>query len=192
MQTDLSDSYRTWEGRPLVELKAQNIRQLFSPLDPSPFRQKDLADEVEEYIRDGVRDLGARKTPEIRFYLPEEEAKTYAKPLEEACRNHFSYLERLARRELEEKMAQGRNALLLGGGVLFTAVALAESAAGLWDHTLAAIAREGLYIGGWVAMWEPIQIFLYDWWPIRKRLRLYRKIAALPVAVLPYPEGEAK
>jgi hypothetical protein len=27
--------------------------------------------------------------------------------------------------------------------------------------------REGLLIGGWVAMWRPIEVFLYDWWPIR-------------------------
>ena len=27
--------------------------------------------------------------------------------------------------------------------------------------------REGLLIVGWVAMWRPLEVFLYDWWPIR-------------------------
>jgi hypothetical protein len=36
---------------------------------------------------------------------------------------------------------------------------------------------------GWVAMWRPIEIFLYDWWPISRRLRRLRHIATLPVEV---------
>jgi hypothetical protein len=31
---------------------------------------------------------------------------------------------------------------------------------------LVAVLRENLLVGGWVAMWRPIEIFLYDWWPI--------------------------
>ena len=31
---------------------------------------------------------------------------------------------------------------------------------------------------GWVANWKPIEIFLYDWWPIAKRRDLYRRLAA--------------
>ena len=36
---------------------------------------------------------------------------------------------------------------------------------------------------GWVANWRPIEIYLYDWWPIRRRAQLYRRIAAAPVIV---------
>lgn len=38
---------------------------------------------------------------------------------------------------------------------------------------------EGLLIIGWVALWRPIQTFLYDWWPIRRRLRTLRRVARL-------------
>jgi len=27
--------------------------------------------------------------------------------------------------------------------------------------------RESLLVGGAVAPWRPLEIFLYDWWPIR-------------------------
>lgn len=46
---------------------------------------------------------------------------------------------------------------------------------------------EGLLILGWVAMWRPIQIFLYDWWPIRNRARLFAKLAATPVEARAWP-----
>ena len=35
--------------------------------------------------------------------------------------------------------------------------------------------REGLVIIGWVAMWQPVQVFLYGWWPIREQQRLFAR-----------------
>jgi hypothetical protein len=43
--------------------------------------------------------------------------------------------------------------------------------------------REGLLIGGWVAMWRPIEIFLYDWWPIRAEARLFDRLSTMPVRI---------
>ena len=43
--------------------------------------------------------------------------------------------------------------------------------------------EESLIIVGWVANWRPIEIYLYDWWPIVRRIRLYRRIAAAHVRV---------
>jgi hypothetical protein len=45
------------------------------------------------------------------------------------------------------------------------------------------LVREGLLIGGWVAMWRPLEIFLYDWWPIRADIRLYNRLSAMPVQI---------
>jgi len=45
------------------------------------------------------------------------------------------------------------------------------------------ILHEGLLIGGWVAMWRPLEIFLYDWWPIRADWKLFDRLAAMPVRI---------
>jgi hypothetical protein len=45
------------------------------------------------------------------------------------------------------------------------------------------IVRESLLIGGWVAVWRPLEVFLYDWWPVRARARLYDRLATMPVRV---------
>ena len=38
---------------------------------------------------------------------------------------------------------------------------------------------EGLVIGGWVVMWRPIEVLLYDWWPlVQKRKHIGRILAA--------------
>ena len=44
-----------------------------------------------------------------------------------------------------------------------------------------------LLIGGWVAMWRPMEVFLYDWWPMAAELRLLRRLARITVQVLHRP-----
>ena len=44
-----------------------------------------------------------------------------------------------------------------------------------------------LIILGWVANWRPIQIFLYDWWPLRRRRRLYERLARAAIDLRPAP-----
>jgi len=45
------------------------------------------------------------------------------------------------------------------------------------------VIAESLVIMGWVAMWRPAEIWLYEWWPIRARRRLLQRLAAAPVTV---------
>ncbi|HUR21430.1 MAG TPA: hypothetical protein VMZ90_11515 [Vicinamibacterales bacterium] len=53
----------------------------------------------------------------------------------------------------------------------------------LSQRGFARVLREGLLIGGWVAMWRPLEIFLYDWWPIRTEPRLFERLSAMPVEI---------
>lgn len=40
---------------------------------------------------------------------------------------------------------------------------------------------EGLVIGGWIAMRQPIEILLHDWWPLRRELSDCERLCALRV-----------
>jgi hypothetical protein len=44
--------------------------------------------------------------------------------------------------------------------------------------------RESLIIVGWVALWRPLEIFLYDWWPIARHRSLYRRLAKADVRLV--------
>jgi hypothetical protein len=44
--------------------------------------------------------------------------------------------------------------------------------------------RESLVIAGWVAMWRPMEIYLYEWWPLRRRRRVYQKLSRIPLEVV--------
>ncbi len=56
---------------------------------------------------------------------------------------------------------------------------------------LVRMAEEGLLIFGWVTLWEPVYIFIYGWWPIVQKQRIYNKISMMDIEVLPVPSTGA-
>ncbi|MBF8269299.1 MAG: hypothetical protein HW386_1008, partial [Gammaproteobacteria bacterium] len=71
----------------------------------------------------------------------------------------------------------------LGIGLIFLTVCLfgAQLLSTVEDGTLIAILRESLLIGGWVAMWRPMEIFLYERWPGKRQQELYTRLSNMRV-----------
>jgi hypothetical protein len=87
-------------------------------------------------------------------------------------------------RELRELLRIGWRSLLIGVAVLIACLIASQLVAKAFpDATWARVVEESLIIVGWVANWRPIEIYLYDWWPIVRRIRLYRRVAAAHVRV---------
>lgn len=65
----------------------------------------------------------------------------------------------------------GRWSLLIGAAVLALGVIGSGYAAQrLGGGYLGQFLSEGAIILGWVARWRPIEIFLYEWWPLVLRI----------------------
>ena len=79
---------------------------------------------------------------------------------------------------------RGRISLVIALAFLTVSIAFGDVVAGyLGDGRPGEIIREGLLIVGWVAMWRPLEVFLYDWWPIRARARLLQRLSTTPVRI---------
>ncbi|MDI1326556.1 MAG: hypothetical protein PSV23_07125 [Brevundimonas sp.] len=165
-------------GRP-IELKIRDIGQLFQSLDPLPFRERDLDAAVEEYVVAWAREQGGSAPVRILVHLPAEETRREeAGHIGDAIRNYFAYRAEVAGWELNELFRVGRASLAIGLTVLALCVALgAEVSSRVGEGYVGRFFDEGLIILGWVANWRPIQIFLYDWWPLARRRRLYQRLA---------------
>jgi hypothetical protein len=85
------------------------------------------------------------------------------------------------RREFSRLMRRGRISLVIG--LIFLTLCIFISRLFSVEEPATYLARESLVIVGWVAMWRPLEIFLYDWWPIRGRVRLFRRLSAARVRV---------
>jgi non-ribosomal peptide synthetase component F len=166
----------------LIEVHVSELRQLFNPIDPSPPREKDLDSRAEEFIvawaRAAKRDAHLALQIDIDTPGRPDEAAT----VRDAVHEFFRQRSLSASRRLSQLFRIGRTSLLIG--IAFLAVAV--TAAGLIDrsfgHTTAgALLRESMVIGGWVALWRPLEIFLYDWWPILAERKLNDRLSAMPV-----------
>jgi hypothetical protein len=45
------------------------------------------------------------------------------------------------------------------------------------------IVSEGLTVIGWVSLWRPVEVLLYDWWPSWRERRVYERILRMQVEV---------
>ena len=92
--------------------------------------------------------------------------------LRDAIHEFFSQRAQAYRRRLRELFRVGRTSLVIGLVAVASAIALGDFLAALMKGSrIGEIVRESLTIGGWVSMWRPLEIFLYDWWPIRNEAR---------------------
>ena len=103
--------------------------------------------------------------------------------IERAIHNYFSYRRRLNQLELKRLMKQGRTSLLVGLSFLLACLGTIELFTLKQPGALHGFISEGLTIAGWVAMWKPMEIYLYDWWPLRRRGQVFDKLSRMPVEV---------
>ena len=167
-----------------IELKLRDINQLFHTLDPSPFLERSLDEAAEAFIVSWARDLPHQADFELLVHLPDPRPDgDLQAQVESAVQTHFRYLAEGKRREFRQLMARGRTSLLIGLTFLGLCMVVGNALASVGDSALFLFGRESLLIGGWVAMWRPIEIFLYDWWGVRRQERDYQRLGCMPVRI---------
>jgi hypothetical protein len=168
----------------LIELRLNHVGQLFNTMDPSPFHERDLDHDAEEFILGWAREHRAqsRESFRLRVVLQQPADPVVTALVEQSIRHYFAYRATVSRRELQELLREGRVALAIG--LVFLAAMLALRAWLPAEPGWLDWLREGLTISGWVGLWKPIDIHLYRWWPLRAQARLQDQVARCPVEVV--------
>ena len=168
-----------------ISLKLRDISQLFNSMDPSPFIEKDLDDDAEEFIVSWAQEFSSDAPLKLRIHLDQWPAEDPKELIGTAVHNHFAHRAKIIDLEFKRLLREGRTSLFIGLLFLAACLLLSKMLVGLEEGTWAAIVRESLTIAGWVAMWRPMQIYLYDWWPLLRRSRIYAKLSHTPVELVP-------
>jgi hypothetical protein len=171
-----------------IEINLNRLPQLFNSLDPSPFHERDLDREAEDYIIGSAEEAPRQRPLALVIHLPADQMPASGLPdVPGAIHNYFAYRLDQERRRLRLLFRDGRIALIIGLVFLFCCVLLRELAFSLGSDWASEIFGEGMLIIGWVAMWRPLEIFLYEWVPIRRRCRILAKLAEMKVIVQAKP-----
>lgn len=168
-----------------LELRVRELQQLFNSLDPSPFLTKDLARSTEAYIEGWALPIARGSRLHLTIHVEQLKAAQDASELmAEAIHNHFGYKASMVRAELRQLLRHGRISLAIGLAFVAACLLAAETLTHPGQGAAGSIARESLTIIGWVAMWRPVQIFLYDWWPVVGRIHAYENLKYARVEVV--------
>lgn len=173
------------EGRSVIEVHVKDLTQLFNSMDPSPFLDKDLDVDAEEFIVSWARELPDDVPLALLVHLdrPTVDANE-GRMLTDAIHTFFRHRAELVQRRLRELLRRGRTSLMIGLVVVAASILIGDWVARMLDEsTVGGIIRESLLIGGWVSMWRPMEIFLYDWWPIRNERRVMERLSVSAVRI---------
>jgi len=178
----------TVEGFPpgcaLIEIHVADVKQLFHSLDPTPFRERDLDPKAEEFIAGWARELHTNVPLGLRVHADRETEPDDTKVLQGAVRDYFAVRAEATRKRLRQLFRTGRVSLVIGLTVVAGSIIIGDVVESmLRESQWGSVIRESLLIGGWVAMWRPLEIFLYEWWPIRDEARLFDRLSRMIVRV---------
>ena len=168
-----------------IELRIVALSELFNSMDPTPFQHRDLDRDAVEFLESWALEFPPASHFRIIVHIENMPPDDPTPLVSEAMRNYFDYKSVLALRNLRLLLIEGRTSLVIGIGFLALCVLGADLLATFTTNTFFRLLKESLLIGGWVAMWRPLQIFLYDWWPVVRRRRIYRNLGHASVQVLP-------
>ena len=176
----------------VIEIRLDSIHRLFNSMDPSPFHERDLDHDAEEFIVSWAQEYPVSEPLRLVIHLRHSTDGFSAEEIEAAIRHYFAYRATIVRLEFDLLMKDARISLIIGLCFLAACLTLAHTVgsspgdAGGWRPIFA----EVLTIAGWVAMWKPVDTALYRWWPLRRLLRIHKKLAGVTVKIRTEPLSE--
>lgn len=165
-----------------IELRLRTLAQLFDSLDPSPFHERGLDRNADAYIVDWAGDYPAKEPLRLLLHLSGD-VQVHAGDIARAIHAHYRFELEQAQRRHRRRMRGGHVALGIGLLVMLACLALRELL-GSWAGTpIGQGISEGLLILGWVVLWRPAEILLFERREHREQLRLLERLASIPVDV---------
>ena len=177
MQTSERSTSQTSPTKGVIEIRVRDVSDLLVA-SPPPFKGAVLTPDAESYI--------VREAKQVPFQKPIHLVIESAKPLGvdagQIIAAYFREAAEIESQNISELFRSGLKALLIGLLTLSLCLFLA------WYFTyhvtqrpMTRLIQESFVILGWVSMWKPIEIFLYEWLPLTRRRRLFLRISSANV-----------
>jgi hypothetical protein len=170
----------------VLDLYVVELAHLFDAMDLAPLRERDLDPKTDAFIVEWAQELAPEQSLHLVIHLGHpSDAGQDAAMVAEAVHAYYGQRAHVTRRGLKKLFRVGRISLLIGVLFVGTATLIGEALLALMSRErYATLIEDSLVIGAWVALWRPMEIFLYDWWPIRAEARLFERLSKLDVRVV--------
>jgi len=155
----------------LIELNLDKYNDLFNSWDGSELDRKELDPELSQFLERASYELPIKENVELCFYLPEgKKNKKMEADSKATIKNNFRMNLFFINQNLKNNNKKIATYILMGILFLLTAYLIPESK----DLSLLiSLLMEGLFVGGWVFLWEAFSIFFFGSRELKDKKKRY-------------------
>jgi hypothetical protein len=169
-----------------VIIPLEDITHLFVVPDFDPYSDRATYASGLDTILTALRSKSLRKKTRAILVLPTQViTEGLESTVKQAVIRYCDFKIQEAKSELAATLWQGTKALQSGVVFLVVCLALAAlvDASTLIPRILGNFLSEGLTIVGWVSLWRPVELLLYEWWPLWRNRRVYEYIGKMDLVI---------
>lgn len=126
------------------------------------------------------------KKADVQIFLEfTDDEKADTRDIADRLHRHFRYREEKAKEKLRKTLNLGWRSLLIAFLFLTLIYTVVKRwAPRLTESGVTISIRELFIILGWVALWRPAELLLYEWAPLRRQVILYSRLSVSRIHVL--------
>lgn len=183
MYKSAAQRYQIVNGKETIQIRVNSPLQLFDSRDPAPFRDRDLDDDFTDYLISCADEVPNKAPLLIEIIISKSQPDIRSEAIVEAIQNYFQYQIELKKSQFAKMFRMARLFLFVGMFVLALCLGLSQLTKHIPNEIFSTTFREGIVIFGWVSMWKPLELLLFDWYPIYDRIQLLKRILAAEIQV---------
>lgn len=181
----LSDlRYPIEDGKCAIEIKVVTLDDLFDEHDPAPYMVRDLDSSIMDYISGCVLEITPEFVGKLRIYTEDFFDLDRKDIFTKAIHDFFHLKAHMEKIKLQQVFKRGLFSLVIGliflNSAIFASFYIHTKSPEFWTAFL----KEGLHLLGWVSMWKPINLFLYDWWEPLQDMKVYKNLGKVDVEIV--------
>lgn len=166
-----------------IQLQLPDINELLR-LPVSLYNKRTLETDAEEFIVEEAEALPPKAAINIKVHLPLSEVK-HKDDIAPAIRRHFCYRKEQSQKEYKRIFKYGWRILFIALGLLAVIFSITEIAFYYMpDNKPLLFIHESFIILSWVALWRPMELLLYEWYPVKTDINLYTRLEQSNVQVI--------
>ncbi|MEP7376835.1 MAG: hypothetical protein ABI675_25780 [Chitinophagaceae bacterium] len=167
-----------------IILELSDVDQLLIGPDSLFYGKRMLSPDAEEVIIEEAKITTAKEYIHLKIHLHKDEISRQQE-ITSAIHQHFSYRKKKSARQLKKVLQLGWRSLGISIVFLSFLVSLTLVIIKLLpEGSLSTTFREILIILGWVALWRPADILLYDWRPFKREVNLFGRLERCKVEII--------
>lgn len=154
----------------IIEVSLDGYEDIFNEWDPAPFKRRDLDPDLIYFLETCSDDIPLRYPIRIKFEMPKDLRNSDREnKIVTGIRNYFKFMKNSIEKEIDQVRKRIFIYTVMSFGFLLAATLSSGIAA---KNILLQTGVEGLFIGGWVFLWEAISLVFFS---MRDKQIEYRK-----------------